>query len=441
MNKMKLMTTAVAACALTGIAAESAAYVPTAENMAARKAFADRRFGIFIHWGLYALFGQGEWYLRDGNLIPEEYAKAVGAFYPSRFDARVWAKAFKSAGAKYVTITSRHHDGFSMFDSKFSGGYDIAHTPFKRDICKELADACHETGLQINFYYSLMDWWRTDYPVGNYSKYLVDGKRNKPDYGSYRQFMLDQIGELLSDRYQPVGCIWLDGEGDHYDGSEWEIPGGGWRFDGIYDLIHSRGALVGNNNNHPTRPKEDIQFFEMTKSAGIEGARADKTAKPCERCFTMQKGVWGYKLRGEFYTPEEMVAMLVRNAAKGVNLLLNIGPRADGEFSPEVHDILRGMGEWLKKNGEAIYATEGGDIAVGESVVSTVKGDGTVYLHFVDTSVSKIVFTPKGEIVSATSLSTGLPVGFEKTPSGDVVVAIDRKDGDRFAQVVKLQYR
>ena len=411
----------------------------------ARKAFAEQRFGIFIHWGLYALYAQGEWYqlfteAGASGTPRERYSQAKDAFYPANFDARRWAREFKDAGARYVTFTSRHHEGFSMFASKFAGGYDIAHTPFGRDICKELADACHAEGLQINFYYSLMDWWRTDYPVGEYSKHLVDRKLNKPDYASYRQFMLNQIGELLSDRYQPVGCIWLDGDGDHPAKGVYALPNG-WEYDGIYDLIHSRGALIGNNNNQPTREKEDIQFFEMTKSAGSKDARATKGGKPCERCFTMQKGVWGYKLRGDFYKPEEMVAMLVRNAAKGVNLLLNIGPRADGEFSPEVHGILREMGRWLKANGEAIYATDGGSLASGESVVSTTKGEKTVYLHFIDPSVTKFAFTPAAEIASATSLAEGSPVRLERTPSGDAIVTIDRAEDDVFTQVVKIQYR
>ena len=156
MKRFTRLGAAVAAGMIaTSLVAGTADYVPTAENVAARKAFAERRFGIFIHWGLYALFGQGEWYLRDGKLVPEEYAKSVGAFYPSKFDARAWAKAFKRAGAKYVTITSRHHDGFSLWPTKSDDGYNIANTPFKRDILGERTPAARRgwrSGSTIRFW-------------------------------------------------------------------------------------------------------------------------------------------------------------------------------------------------------------------------------------------------------------------------------------------------
>jgi len=407
----------------------------------ARKEFGEQRFGIFIHWGIYATYAQGEWY-QSGGIPRKVYARAANGFCPARFDAHKWVRAFKAAGAKYVTFTTRHHDGFSMYATKFSeGNYDIMHTPFRRDIVKELADACHEEGLQINFYYSLMDWWRTDYPLGRSDKYLVDRELNaKADYASYKRFMLNQLGELLTN-YGKVGCIWLDGDGDHLEGTETELPNGGWGYDEIYDFIHAHKTLVGNNCNMPTREKEDIQFFEMTKDATLAG-RANRDDKPFERCFTMQKGIWGYQVpcdmwfegeakdgsgvkqvrvrRGEFYTSAEMIRMLAKNAGKGVNLLLNVGPCADGELQDESYAILADMGAWMKVNGEAIYGTKAGPAADGDKVVTTQKGN-IVYVHFLDPSVTEFSFPSDCMPVSAKTLAGGAAVPFS-TADGKVTL-------------------
>ena len=159
----KLMFAAVAALSLAAVAAD---YKPEQWNLDARAKFAEQRFGIFIHWGLYANYAQGEWYLQQSGLDESAYSRMMHGFCPSKFDAKEWVRVFKGAGAKYVTITSRHHDGFSLWPTKVDDGYNIALTPFKRDILGELAAACQEAGLQLNFYYSLMDWHRKDYPAG-----------------------------------------------------------------------------------------------------------------------------------------------------------------------------------------------------------------------------------------------------------------------------------
>ena len=243
----------------SGAVAPRAAYQPEPWNRDARAAFAERRFGIFIHWGLYANYAQGEWYLHHSRLDEAAYARMMYGFCPSKFDAREWARTFRKAGAKYITITSRHHDGFSLWPTKVDDGYNVANTPFKRDILGELAAACREEGLQFNLYYSLMDWHRPDYPAGPCAQ-KVRGPQ-KGDYASYKRFMMAQITELI-DSYRP-GVIWFDGEWDHTEhrGGRW-TRSLDWEFDDIYDLIHSRKTLVANNNHQPIRAKEDVQLFE-----------------------------------------------------------------------------------------------------------------------------------------------------------------------------------
>ncbi len=185
-------------------------YVPTPENMASRKAFSDARFGIFIHWGLYSLFGQGEWYMTNQDIDCHEYAKAANAFYPHSFDAEQWVSAIKNSGAKYITFTSRHHEGFSMWDTKQSD-YNIMHTPYGRDVVRQLADECQRQGMRLHLYYSHLDWTREDYPLGRTglgTKRLHASKQG--NWPSYYEFMNRQLRELLTE-YGPIGAIWFDG--------------------------------------------------------------------------------------------------------------------------------------------------------------------------------------------------------------------------------------
>ena len=177
---MKKAFTLIIATILAISASAQATYTPTAENLKSRQEFADSKFGIFIHWGVASVFGQGEWYLNRKQLDHSEYKKAADAYYPHRFDAKAWVAAIKDSGAKYITFVSRHHDGFSMWDSAYTD-YDIVDaTPYKRDIIKALARECHKQGIRLHFYYSHIDWSRSDYPIATskvgYHKRVVTGQ-------------------------------------------------------------------------------------------------------------------------------------------------------------------------------------------------------------------------------------------------------------------------
>ena len=358
----------------------SADYAPASWNLAARERFAAQRFGIFIHWGIYANYAQGEWYQQKIGIDTETYGRMKDGFFPSKFDAKEWVRVFKDAGAKYVTITSRHHDGFSLWPTKADDGYNIAHTPFQRDILGELAKACDEAGLQLNFYYSLMDWHRKDYPAGSAAKKVFGDQ--KGDYESYKKFMLAQIEELING-YRP-GVIWFDGEWEHAkrqkDGT-WNRTLD-WDFDTIYDFIHAKHVLVANNNHQPIRQKEDIQLFERDLPG--EGAMFSKNQplahdRPVEQCDVIQKGVWGYRINEHtFRTAEEVCAMICRCAAKDANLLMNIGPDGSGRFPDRAIAVMAEVGKWMRANGEAIYATRGLGLiknADGSETGKTRKGE------------------------------------------------------------------
>ena len=438
MTKKVMLAAGLAAVAFGAARAE---YAPEPWNLAARQKFAEQRFGIFIHWGLYANYAQGEWYQQNIGIDTETYGRMKDGFCPSKFDAKEWVRVFKNAGAKYVTITSRHHDGFSLWPTKVDDGYNIMETPFRRDILGELAEACHEAGLQLNFYYSLMDWHRKDYPAGRVAQRCL-GKQ-KGDYASYKKFMIAQIGELI-DSYHP-GNIWFDGEWEH---AEHQADGTwkrtlDWEFDDIYDFIHSKKTLVANNNHQPIRPKEDLQLFERdlpgeNTDAGFSANQPVTKDRPIEQCDVIQSNVWGYRINErKFRTPEEVVAMVARAAAKGSNLLMNIGPDGSGRLPAKAVETMEKVGVWFAANGESIYATDGCPIALGKKVVSTRKGN-VLYLHFLDPSASEISFRLDGtlESVKPLAVTTGSATA-TRAPDGKVVVKVTRPAGSSFDFVVK----
>lgn len=401
-------------------------YVPTKENLAARENFEDMRFGIFLHWGIYSMFAQGEWYLNYGP-DAQEYAKAAGGFYPAAFDAREWVRSIKASGAKYICFTTRHHDGFSLFDTAVSD-YDVMDaTPFKRDIVAELADACHEEGIALHFYYSLLDWTREDYPVGRTG--LTTGRKgDAQDYESYRKFMKDQLTELLT-KYGDIGAIWFDGLWDHDSDPtpfDWKLPD-------IYSHIHSvsPACLIGNNHHLTPFPGEDFQMFERDlPGENTTGWAADQTvsALPLEMCQTMN-GMWGYKIQDQKYkSVENLVRLIVRAASKGSNLLLNIGPQPDGKLPATALDRLRGIGEWMTVYGESVYGTGATGIPEQSWGVTTRNGD-CLYLHLIEPleGVESIYLpldsTGKSKVKSVKAMKDGRPLKY-KVSDGKLVVTL-----------------
>ena len=378
-------------------------YQPSEDNLVARKQFEEERFGIFIHWGIYSLFAQGEWYLNAG-INEQEYAKSATAFYPHRFNAQQWVKAIKSSGARYVTFTTRHHDGFSMFHTAESSYNIVDGTPFGRDVAQELAAACQQQGLNLHFYYSILDWRRTDYPVGRTG--LRTGRTLKPDYDAYLGFMKRQVGELLSGRYGDVKALWFDGYWDHDADT---IPFD-WHMEEFYDYIHQLkpSVLIGNNHHITPIVGEDFQMFERDlpgeNHAGLSGQ--DISSLPLEMCQTMN-GMWGYKVSDQNYkSGDTLIRLLVRAAGKGSNLLLNIGPQPDGSLPDTAIARLREMGEWMKVYGETIYGTTRGCVSETAQYTSTQKGK-RLFLHLLDPTQDVLVFEMPVRPLSAKVFATG----------------------------------
>ena len=359
------------------------------ETRRIREDFQDRKFGIFLHWGIYSMLSDGEWVMHNRHIDRDEYAKLAGGFYPSLFDAREWTKLFKEAGAQYVTFTSRHHDGFSMFGTKASPYNIVDATPFKRDIVGELAKACQEQGLKLHFYYSHMDWQRTDYPTGACQNCPHDPATTNWD--TYYNFMNRQLTELLTN-YGPIGAIWFDGMWDH---KEKEFD---WRLDEQYALIKKLQptCLIGNNHHGSPIGLEDFQLFEQDlpgqNTAGFSGEQK-VSQLPLETCMTMNN-TWGYSITDRNYKDgDELIRRLVTAAGLNANFLLNIGPRPDGKLPDQAVKILKHIGSFMKVNGSSIYGTRGGCVPPQPWGVTTQTGK-TLYIHILNKVEDRQIFLP-----------------------------------------------
>lgn len=419
---MKNMKTTLCAALLAFLlSAESAAqttaekYQPTAENLKNREQFSDNKFGIFLHWGIYSMLATGEWTMNINNLDHKEYAKLAGGFYPSKFNAAEWVSQIKASGAKYICFTTRHHDGFSMFKSKYSDYNIVDATPFRRDVLKELADECHRQGIKLHLYYSHLDWSREDYPWGGTGH--GTGRKNKEgNWPSYSAFMNNQLTELLTN-YGEIGAIWFDGWWDHGKGIGFD-----WHLPQQYALIHSLqpACLIGDNHHQVPFDGEDIQIFERDlpgeNTAGMSGQSI--TGLPLETCETMN-GMWGYRMADTNYkTVKQLVHYLVKAAGRNANLLMNIGPQPDGCLPEVAVQRLREMGEWMKTYGETIYGTRGGCVAPHAWGVTTQKS-GRLFVHILDLQ-DKALFVPTGELKvrSAVDFATRKTVKMQKCQGG-----------------------
>ena len=400
----------------TAIASPMQAYTPTAENLQAREEFADNRFGIFIHWGIYSMFAQGEWYLQNYPIDKYEYAKVADAFYPHRFNAAEWVSAIKASGAKYICFTSRHHDGFSMWDTEQSDYNIVDATPFGRDVLRELADECHRQGIKLHLYYSHIDWGRDDYPMGRTANDVIGRNRDNENWPQYYDFMNKQLTELLT-QYGEIGAIWFDG---YWDRDQDTIPFN-WQLDEQYAMIHrlQPSCLIGNNHHVTPNEGEDIQIFERDipgeNTAGLSGQEISRL--PLETCQTMN-GKWGYVLRDQNYkSVDTLIQYLVSTAGKGANLLLNVGPQPNGELPAAAVERLQRMGEWLKENGETIYGTEAGDIEAQEWGVSTRKGE-RLFIHIFNLQEKELTLPLDCKVKRAYTFADKKPIKYKKTQEG-----------------------
>jgi len=351
--------------------------------------FRDARFGMFIHWGLYAIpagewngeTGYGEWIRESAHIPLEQYDKFVDQFNPVRFNADEWVKMAKDAGMKYIVITSKHHDGFGLFNSKQTS-FDVMSTPFKRDILKELSVACKKEGITLCFYHSIMDWHHPDYLPRR--SWETARSTEGADFDHYVSYMKGQLKELLT-RYGKLGILWFDGE--------WESTWTEERGKDLYQYVRSYQPDIIVNNRVTTGRSGMAGLTETEAFGGDYGTPEQEipaTGMPgvdWESCMTMNDH-WGYNKNDKnFKSTQDILRMLADIASKGGNYLLNVGPTAEGVFPQESIDRLKEIGAWMKTNGESIYGTKASpfkNLPWGRCTQKKMTESTRLYLHVFD---------------------------------------------------------
>lgn len=393
--------------------AQATAEIP-AERVAARQWFRDAKFGLFVHWGVYSQLGQGEWVMQNRDIPAGTYEWLASAFNPVKFDAREWVSVAKAAGMKYITITARHHDGFSMYRTAVTQYNIVDWTPFKRDPLKELADECQRQGIKLFFYYSQLDWHHPDYwPRGGTG--LKTGRPESGDWNRYLDFMDSQLTELLTN-YGPIGGIWFDGM--------WDKPEADWRLQRTYALIHrlQPAALIIPNHHKAPLPGEDVQTFEQDlPGANTAGFNTKEIGSlPLETSLTMN-GSWGFNITDQrFKSHQDLVGFLVKAAGSDANLLLNVGPRPDGTIQPEALPHLRALGQWLSMHGTSIFNTRGGPVPPRDWGATTQRGD-TIFVHVLKWPFSdRVLALPalESRVIRANMLIGGARVDVAQSDAG-----------------------
>ncbi|WP_029902125.1 alpha-L-fucosidase [Prevotella sp. 10(H)] len=385
------------------------------------KWFEDARFGMFVHFGPYAVLGNGEWIMNNRPIKAKDYMRLQDIFNPHAFDAAEWVKIAKDAGMKYITFTSRHHDGFSNWDTKQSD-WNIMNTPYGKDLLKQLSDECKRQDIKLVLYYSQLDWMRDDYQYETGRTGKGSGRTEKSNWNSYIAFMKAQLTELLTN-YEIAG-IWFDGHWDqtadenrtdHSTHADWHYPE-------IYGLIHTLcpTCLIANNHHLPPIEGEDYQIFERDvpgeNKAGYSGQEVSHL--PLETCETINS-TWGFNITDDNYkSTKDLLHLLIRTAGTGANLLLNVGPMPNGKIEKECVQRLQEMGKWMNKYGYTIYGTEQGFVKPQEWGAVTKKGK-TYYIHILDANTQLIVLNIP-DIKSAKWINQSTPLVWKK----------DKKTGD-----------
>lgn len=413
MKKLSLLVVALVA-ALTIAQAQEKKYTPTPENLKNREWFQDARFGLFIHWGVYSVLGDGEWVMNNQQIPIKTYEKLPAFFNPVDFNPTEWVQMAKDAGMKYITITSKHHDGFAMFDSKVSDYNIVKRTPYGKDVLKMLADECRKQGIKLFFYHSQLDWRHPDYfPRGNTGGNYT-GREEKGDMNKYLDYMDAQLTELLTN-YGDIGGIWFDGMWDKKDAE--------WRLNQTYSLIHKLqpGTLVGSNHHVAPYEGEDFQMFEKDLPGHNTTGFAPEQkvgALPKEVCETINNS-WGFNLRDDKNKSiKDLIQYLVKGAGYDANFLLNVGPMPNGKIQPEHVALLKQMGEWTRQYGETIYGTRGGPLTPREWGVTTQKGN-KVYIHILKWYDETLTLPKLGKkVVSAKLFIDKTPVKFVENDFG-----------------------
>ncbi len=357
----------------------------------------DARFGMFIHWGPVSLKGTEIGWSRGREWTTEEYDTLYKQFNPVRFDALEWVRIAKAAGMKYIVFTSKHHDGFCMWDTKYTD-FNIMNSPFKRDIMKELSEACKKEGIALGFYYSTCDWHHPDFPLTSPGGSV---RRETSNIDRYTEYLKNQSVEIINN-YGPLLVMWYD------------VPQ-------QFDSVRGQGVI-----DHIRKVQPDILVNNRTGAKGDFDTPEQRIGnfqidRPWETCMTIGRQ-WAWKPDDDVKTLEQCLHNLIRSAGGDGNLLLNVGPRPDGTIEPLQVERLKEMGQWLVKYGYTIYGTRGGPFKPADWCVSTRKGN-SIYLHVLKWSGDspKIILPDIGMEITKCVLSDGGKIELTKLDGRNII--------------------
>jgi len=412
----------------------------------------DARFGMFVHWGLYAvpagqwkgkkIPGIGEWIMERADIPVAEYEPLAQQFNPANFNADEFVGITKNAGMKYIVITSKHHDGFCLWDSEVTD-YDIIDaSPFKRDILKELSKACKKQGIKLCFYHSIMDWHHPDAQKPFYPNYN-DSKQSNPNFARYvENYMKPQLKELIT-RYGPLGVLWFDGEWI----KDWTEPQGKDLFNYVMSL--QPNIIINNRVGKGRKGMEGLNKTDQEYAGdfGTPEQQIPATGLPgvdWESCMTMND-TWGYKSYDDNWKSNKvLIQNLADIASKGGNFLLNVGPTAEGLIPDSSVERLAAIGEWMKVNRESIYGTTASPLGKLPWGRCTAK-PGKLYLHVFDWPTNLRLEVPglKKQVKKAYLLSdrTRTRMSVRRVLKDKVIVRIPREAPDTVNTVVVLEIK
>lgn len=389
----------------------------------------DMRFGMFVHWGPVSLKGTEIGWSRGREVPVDEYDRLYERFNPVGFDAEQWVATAKSAGMKYLVITSKHHDGFCLWPSQYTD-YHIGNTPFQRDVLQELSAACRSAGIEFCTYYSICDWYHPDYPLGS-----PGGRSRKPNPNMprYHQFVRNQTRELI-ERYGPLGVMWFDGE--------WESPWTREYGNGLYAMLKElQPSLVINNRVSKGRHGMAGTTDKSERNAGDYDTPEQRIGgfnreRPWETCMTLCRQ-WAWKPHDHMKSLKECIQTLLLTAGGDGNLLLNVGPMPDGRMEPRQVQRLAEVGAWLDKFGGGVYGTRGGPLLPGEWGAATCKGN-RIFLFVMKWPATGPLKLPKldSRVTEARLLCEG-QLQFQQTEAG-IRLTVAPEDRDEIATVVEL---
>ncbi len=369
----------------------TAAAWPAAEPAAIAR-WQHLRFGMFIHWGPVSLKGtEIGWSRGTKNLPIEEYDNLYKRFDPEKFDADQWVSIAKAAGMKYIVLICKHHDGFCMWDTKFTD-YNIMHTPFKRDVVKELSQACKKQGMAFGCYYSVTDWYNPDWPTTSPGGKVV---RSKSDMDAYEKYLQGQISELIT-HYGPLITIWND------------VP-------------RQFGARGADTIKMVRQLQPDILINDRTGAGGDYSTPEQKIGGfqddyPWETCMTICQQ-WSWKPNDQLKSLDKCLQTLIRCAGGDGNLLLNVGPTPEGIIEPRQVARLDEVGQWMSKYGQSIYGTRGGPWMPTASLASTRAGH-TIFLHALKWDGNTVTLPGLARKITSGTVLTGGSVKIEQTSDG-----------------------